>query len=86
MFSCSTISYYIKFIMKFFKMIARLNKYEIILLEDVKKREKFIWIGVCFVKVENNKFSNNKDAFFKYIKFVDKKKFLRHRKNRREYM
>jgi hypothetical protein len=54
-------------------------------MKDVKKRKSFVWIGVGFIKTEENKFSENRDEFFKYIKFVEKRKCLKHRKNRKKY-
>ncbi len=70
----------------FFKELARLNNYEIILLEPVKQRKSFLWIGACMIKMEDNNFSDDKKNFFKNIQFVSKKEMKRHKKNKKKYM
>jgi hypothetical protein len=71
---------------KFFKQLAKLNNYKIILLEPVKNRKTFLWIGVCFIKKENNNFSEDKNSFYQYIQFIDKKEVKKHKKNKKKYM
>ena len=71
---------------KFFKDLAKLNNYKIVLLEPVKDRKTFLWIGVCFTKLEDNSFSEDKKSFFKHIQFISKKEVKRHRNNKNKYM
>jgi len=70
----------------FFKKLAKSNNYEVALIEPVKDRKTFLWIGVCFIKMEDNEFSKDKSSFFKYIEFIDKIKVKKHRKNKSRYM
>ncbi len=57
---------------KFFETLAKLNDYQIIMLEHVKKRENFLWVGACFVKKNSNIFTNDKKHFYKHIEFINK--------------
>jgi len=70
----------------FFRTLASLNDYEIILLEDVKKRSKFVWMGVCMVKKSDNLFTDDKKSFLKHIQFINKALSKRHRKDKQKYM
>lgn len=70
----------------FFRTLAKLNNYELIFMEDITKRSKFSWIGVCMVKKTDNLFTEDKKSFFKNIQFVSKDKMKRHRKNKKKYM
>jgi len=70
----------------FFRMLAEENNYELVLMEDVKKRSKFVWVGVCFVKMEDNEFMAEGDKFFEHLKWIDKDTQKKHRKNKNKYM
>ena len=48
------------------------NNYKLVLMEDVKRRSKFVWVGVCFVKMEDNAFMVEGDKFFEHLEWVDK--------------
>jgi len=71
---------------RFFKMLAKLNNYDIVLMENVKKRKNFIWTGVCFRKKEDNKFTTNENDLLKYLQWINKKVMKNHRKNRNKYL
>ena len=70
---------------EFFKVMAELNDYEIILMEDIKKRKTTLWIGVCFRKNKNNNFNLDKEIFFKHLEWIDKKIHLKHRNKKSKY-
>jgi len=70
----------------FFKMLAKENRYELVLIEDVKKRSKFVWVGVCYIKKEDKSFMKKSDTFFKHLDWVDKKIFKKHQANKSKYM
>jgi len=71
---------------KFFEELSILNNYKLVLMEPIKKREKFLWIGICLIKQFDNMFTEDKKGFFKHIEFIDKKICKRHRKNHSKYM
>ena len=51
----------------FFETLAELNNYEVINLEKVDRKGGDFYWGVCFRKIEDNKFTENKSKFFKNI-------------------
>jgi len=71
---------------KFFKKLADLNNYKMVLLEPVKDRNTFSLIGICMIKMEDNDFSNDKKNFYKNIQFINKEKVKEHRNNKQKYM
>ena len=70
----------------FFRMLAKENNYELVLMEDVKKRTKFVWVGICFVKMENKDFMTDESKFFKHLRWIDKKTYKKHQKYKGQYM
>ena len=70
----------------FFRMLAKHNNYELILMDDVKKRDKFVWVGVCLVKKEDRNFMTNERKFFKHLKWVDKQTYKKHQTHKSKYM
>ena len=70
----------------FFKVLASENKYKLVLIEDIKKREKFSWTGVCFIKMEDSDFMTDKKKFYKHIEWINKDINRKHRKNKSKYM
>jgi hypothetical protein len=71
---------------KFFESLAKLNNYDIVLMEPAKKRKNFLWIGVCMVKKYDTIFSSDREKFFKYIEFIDKKTQKDHQDNKKKYI
>ncbi len=69
----------------FFRTLAELSDYKIVLMEHIKNREFFTWMGICLIKNKDNKFTNDKKKFFKNIQFVDKKIVKKHRKIKLRY-
>jgi len=70
----------------FFEELSKVNNYKIVFIEPIKNRKAFVWMGVCLVKMEDNKFTEDKKAFMKYIQFISKSKMKKHRKNKQKYM
>ena len=70
----------------FFRMLAKYNNYELVLMDDVKKRSKFVWVGVCFVKKEDREFMIDKKKFFKHLEWIDKKIYKKHQTHKSKYM
>ncbi len=70
----------------FFKELAEKNNYKVALLEAVKDRKSFLWLGACLVKLEDNDFSEDRESFFKHIHFIEKSLMKKHQKNKRKYM
>jgi len=71
---------------KFFKVLAELNDYEIVLLEPIKNRKTFVWIGICMIKKSDNEFTTDKTNFFKHIQWIKKSLYKKHKKNKNKYM
>ncbi len=57
---------------EFFKTLARLNKYKLILSGEVYVINKYRLMGFCFIKLENNSFSQDKEEILRDIIFVNK--------------
>lgn len=55
----------------FYKTLAGLNNYKLVCTKYVKRGINCSMIGACFVKMEDNDFSKDRDKFFKYIRWVD---------------
>ncbi len=51
----------------FFETLAKFNNYKIINLEKFDRKGGDFYWGVCFRKIEDNKFMKNKNKFFKNI-------------------
>ena len=52
----------------FFKNLSELNNYKIIDIERYDRKEGDFYWGTCFKKIENNKFTTEKEKFYKYLK------------------
>lgn len=70
---------------KFFEKLAEANGYKIALKRIVRKTKGTILIGVCFIKTNNDNFIINKKEFFEHIKWISKKTYLEHKKNKDKY-
>ena len=71
---------------KFFKVLADLNDYEIVLLEPIKDRKTFIWMGICLIKRSDKEFTTDKKSLLKQMQFVSKSLFKKHKKQKTKFM
>jgi hypothetical protein len=52
---------------KFFEVLAKLNNYEIIGIEEYNRAKTEYYCAVCLRKKDSNNFTEDKEEFFKYI-------------------